>query len=114
MTGPRLTAQARVSAMIRAVSAAGGFAAVLARGDLVAGAILVVHRRRDGSAQVLERRPDATRGSIWTVAVETSRDSEDTIQTFLDRQRRFDPDLWIIELDAEDIARFIDDPSPTG
>jgi hypothetical protein len=50
-------------------------------------------------------RPDGTRG--WTLA--KAEDAENPLEfgQYLDRRRRQDSDLWIVELDIPDAERFI-------
>lgn len=101
---PRLSARTWTSALLRRVHAAGDFAAVLHRGDDVAGSVVLVHRTRDGSRRALQRALAADGGYAWRVSA-----LDDAVDSWVERQRRFDPDLWVIELDTSDPARFIDE-----
>ncbi len=40
----------------------------------------------------------------WHVAV-----SGDSLDSWVERQIGYDPDLWVIELDTPDLARFVDE-----
>ncbi len=97
-----------VNALVRRVNAAGDFATVLHRGDAVAGSVVVVHRRGTHT-RALQRLMNANGGYEWR---ETA--SGDSVDSWLERQRRYDPDLWVIELDTPDPARFIDETITTG
>lgn len=99
----RLAAGLKVSALMRAVEAAGGFAVVLARGDATAGSIAVVVR--DAGQDVL-LVPALTAEGHYDY-VEAARG--DAVADWSSRARKRDPDLWIIELDIADAARFIAD-----
>jgi hypothetical protein len=99
--GPRLASSVKVSALLRRVDGAGGFGAVLARGDATAGSIAVVVR--DGGIDTLLSPMFAGGGSYEWVAIA----SGDAVAAAIDRARRSDPDLWVIELDIPDAARFI-------
>jgi len=99
----RLAAGIKVSALIRAVEVAGGHAMVLARGDATAGSIAVVVRGRPDDAVF---QPVMTDGGGYAYA-EVARG--DAIADWSARARRRDPDLWIVELDIPDAARFIAD-----
>ena len=101
MSGPRLASSIKVSALLRRIDAAGGFGAVLARGDATAGSIAVVTREQ-GVDTLLTPMFSGTGGYEW-VAVATG----EAIPAAIDRARRGDPDLWIVELDIPDAARFI-------
>ena len=81
--------------MLRQADAAGGGGAVLRRGDPVAGAILVVARARDGGVVVWAREADGWR---TVVAGDDAR-----VDAHIQKQARYDPDLWVIELPAEQI-----------
>lgn len=101
MTGPRLASGVKVSALLRRVDAAGGFGAVLARGDPTAGSIAVVTRVA-GEDTLLSPMFGSSGGYEW-VAIAAG----EAIPTAIERARRNDPDLWVIELDIPDAARFV-------
>lgn len=73
---------------------------VLARGDDTAGAVLVKAVPLDGTATLWGREWDMdTDTRAWRVIAEgTERDVDAAIA----RQRGFDPDLWVIEVEARD------------
>jgi hypothetical protein len=104
----RLASQVLVSALIRQAQTEGGFGAVLARGDATAGAILVILAERGVRAALLERllRPDGA--YAWQEIGQGAADDA-ALRTLLDRRRRFDPDLWIVELDVASAERFAAD-----
>lgn len=93
------------SALIRRVHDAGGFAAVRARGDAGAGALLLVALARDGSARLFERG-FGPRGEAAVVDSTPADASAEAIEEYWRRRRRNDPDLWVIELDVPDAERF--------
>lgn len=102
---PRLASAVRVAALVRRVTAAGGFAAVLARGDSTAGSIAVVLREGGSErllAPVLALTPGPSGSYDW---VEMA--SGAAIPAWIERARGRDPDLWVIELDIPDAARFV-------
>lgn len=90
--------------MLRRVAAAGDFATVLHRGDAVAGSVVLVHRNRGGEVRALARVLGPAGAYVWRTAA-----SGDAVESWVARQRRFDPDLWVIELDTPDPARFVDE-----
>jgi hypothetical protein len=100
---PRLASRLRVDALFRRVSAAGGFAAVLARGDDEAGAIAVV--TRDTGEETL-RAAVLGAGGRYEFA-ELARG--DAVPAWIERARRRDPDLWVIELDIPKAGQFVDE-----
>jgi len=101
----RLASSVLVSALIRRAQDEGGFGAVLARGDSTAGAIAVVLTERGVRARFLERllQPD---GSYAWEASARPLESDADFQALLDRRRKYDPDLWILELDVASCERF--------
>lgn len=107
MSDGRLPAHVEVSAMIRAVEAAGGFATVIAKGNREAGVILVLTTERGGAARLWERMPrlDGTR-PFSLVRTQTSEKDVD-FSDYLARRRTRDPDSWIVELDIPDAERFV-------
>lgn len=103
----RLPAHLEVSGLIRAVDSAGGFATVIARGERDGGTILVVCCARGADMKLFERmpRPDGTRE--WTLSKRQDIENPFEFSEYLQRRRRQDPDLWIVELDIAHAERFI-------
>ena len=106
MIEPRLTSRLTVDALFRRVRAAGGFATVLARGDDSAGAILVLCSERGQVRQLLERTIDLDGSYRWTPCGPQDVESPATRDSYIQRRRDSDPDLWLIELDVADAERF--------
>lgn len=100
MTDPRLPARVEVSALLRLAEQGGGHGAVLARGDDDRGGILVEMRDREGTG-LWERlwRGDGYRWSLLEQA-------DDKQQDYLQKRRRDDPDLWVVELFVPSAKRF--------
>ena len=97
----RIASGVAVSALLRRVNAAGGFGTVLQRGDDTAGAIAIITRDR-GETRALERVMAMAGGYEWREAA-----TGDAIESWSERACKRDPDLWIIELDIPDAARFV-------
>lgn len=102
MTEPQPPASLLVPAIVRQVQAAGGFATVLAKGSEYGSALLVV-TRDGGKVSVFEKVPNLSGKPDWRMAAQG--DSE--VSAFVERQRRFDMDLWVLELDIAQPARFV-------
>lgn len=99
----RLTSDMFVSALIRRVSASGGFGAVINVGNSEAGAIFVMGRARDGQLTLFAPAPQASyddakpqERSFMTV-LETFEQSEADAK--IEREMRFDSDIWVIEIE---------------
>lgn len=48
-------------------------------------------------------------GYSWTVAAEGTEPDLQAVNDYLARQQRYDPDVWIVELDTANPERFVDD-----
>ena len=103
----RLPAHVEVNGLIRAVEAAGGFAAVVAKGEREAGTILVVCCARGAPARVFERMPRPDGSRIWTLSKTQDIEKTAEFMEYLARRAKQDNDLWIVELDIADGERFI-------
>lgn len=100
---PRLSARVWTSALLRRVHAGGGFGVVLHRGDDVAGSVVIVHRH-GRIVRALQRRLSDDGSYQWSIAA-----AQESVDAWVAKQRGYDPDLWVIELDTPDVARFIDE-----
>lgn len=103
---PRLTSRMTIDALFRRVRAAGGFATVIARGNEIAGTILLLCRERGQPKSLLERTLDLDGNYRWTPCGPQDVESEATRDSYIQRRRDRDPDLWLIELDIADAERF--------
>ena len=102
----RIASSVLVSALIRLAESAGGFGSVLAKGDPSAGAVAVLLVERGENPRLFERllRPDGTYG--WLESTQPSLGKPGELTALIERRRRFDPDLWLIELDIASTERF--------
>ena len=103
----RLPAHLEVAALIRRVQAAGGFAAVLHKGEREAGTILVSLSERGAPARLLERLPRADGERVWTLARAEDPSDRQAYADYLGRRVAQDRDMWVIELDIADGERLI-------
>jgi len=100
----RVTSEFWVSAVTRRVFNAGGYAAVVRRGATEAGAIFVMVRSRDGTCGLYgpasqtsyeEAGPQERRFSA------VAEGEEAVIAARIEKESRFDPDLWLLEIEAD-------------
>ena len=95
-----------VGALIRRAELAGAFAMVVRKGDPRAGAVLVkVLDRRDRTARLYS---EATRGDgdrVWMQPVPSEAEPE--LDAYIERARRIDPDLWVVEIDDTQGRHFL-------
>lgn len=106
MASARLTSGLLVSALIRRVQSAGGFAAVLHRGDETAGAILIECVDRGERQMLIERATGMDGQEEWRLVAAAQEGDESAHAERLAKRRRSDPDLWLIELDIAQAERF--------
>ncbi len=93
----RLTAEFWVHAYLARLRFREIPAFVVAHGDDTAGAVLVKLNTLDGQATAFQRSFDLMSGERkW---VELSSGDEADVDDAISRQRKYDPDLWVIEVE---------------
>ncbi|MBN8846104.1 MAG: DUF1491 family protein [Sphingomonadales bacterium] len=103
----RLKSRFLVDLLVRRTEAAGGFAAIVAKGDETSGMILVQCADRGEPGPLLERRFAMNGNYIWeAVGPDDPKDGESRAN-YQQRRRSADPDLWIVELDIADAPRLV-------
>lgn len=105
----RLTAAVLVSALIRQTESLGGSGMVLAKGDATAGAVLIATMERGVPQGLLERSLDAAGTYRWHPVGPAGATDPAAQADYIDRRRRSDPDIWIVELDGRGVAAAIAD-----
>lgn len=111
---PRLTSRVTIDALIRRVQAEGGFATVVAKGDETAGAILLLCLDKGEPKALLERTVDLDGNYRWTRCGPLDVESAEERDSYIQRRRANDPDLWLIELDIADAERFAAETTSTS
>lgn len=87
-----------VSALIRRAELAGAYPAVVKKGDLRAGTVLVkVVDRRAGSVHLYAEATRADGERVWMQPHPGA--DEPALDAYAERARRIDPDLWVVEID---------------
>ena len=109
----RLKSAIWVSAYIRRCHLEGAFAVVRRRGAEEAGAIFVKLSKLDGTAALFAPAPqsafdEARPGDRLFAPVLTGFVPEADIETRLQRELSFDPDLWIVEVEDRAGRHFLD------
>lgn len=109
---PRLTADFWVRAYLARLRLADIPAFVVARGDATAGAVLVKLATLDGQARLFQRSFDLMSGArTWVVLAEGE---ETDVDAAVRRQRQYDPDLWVIEVESRDGRTLLDEDGLSG
>jgi hypothetical protein len=100
----RVTTDLFVSALMRRVFAAGGFAGVVKRGATEAGAVFIVSRARLGEASLFGPAPqtsyDPGRPDERRFNRLDQGDDNLALDRRLEKEIRFDPDVWIVEVEV--------------
>lgn len=104
----RLTASFWVSAYLARLRLADIPAFVVAHGDDTAGTVLVKLNTLDGRAVAYQRAFDLMSGArAWVVLAEGD---EPEVDDALRRQRRHDPDIWVVEVEDRQGRHLLDQP----
>lgn len=80
---------------------------VTLRGDATAGAVLVKCATLDGQARLYQRSFDLMTGQRTWVTLADGAESD--VDAAIERQRRNDPDLWVIEIESRDGRTLLDE-----
>ena len=105
----RLKAGIFVRALIRRAEVAGAQAYVARHGAEEAGAVLLKIARLDGTCLVLDQARRGEGELVWVKPLGDSAD-EDRARVFFEKHIRFDPDLWIVEIEDREGRTFVDEP----
>ncbi|MBT8457040.1 MAG: DUF1491 family protein [Rhodobacteraceae bacterium] len=108
----RLTTDIWVSAYLRRLDLAMIPAFVVHKGDLTAGAVLVKLSTLDGQAKLFQRAFDLMSGAReWVVLTEGD---EAEVDASIAKQRGFDRDLWVIEVEDRAGRHLLDEDGLSG
>ncbi|SMP17697.1 DUF1491 family protein [Shimia sagamensis] len=104
----RLTAEFWVHAYLARLRLTDIPAFVVAHGDDTAGAVLVKLNTLDGNAIVFQRSFDLMTGDRKWVTLAEGEEAE--VDAALARQRSFDTDVWVIEVEDRQGRHLLDEP----
>lgn len=102
----RITSDLFVAALTRRVFGQGGFAAVVRRGATEAGAVYVIWRSRLGLSTLYGPAPQASyegrpEERLFHTLLEEAE--AEAVEARLAREARFDTDLWVVEVEADEL-----------
>ena len=103
----RLTSEIWVAAYLTRCRVATIPVFVVQKGDATAGAVLVKLNTLDGNAVCYQRSFDMTTGErTWMVLAEGL---EAVVDESIGKQRGFDPDLWVLEIEDREGRHLLDE-----
>ncbi len=107
----RVTSDIWVHVFLRREADRGAFATVIQKGAIEAGAIYCIENSQDGKFKLFAPAPqmfltDENDDRKFEQVLETEAESE--IDAYLQRQKKFDPDIWIIETQCREGPLSID------
>jgi len=105
---PRLKAGLYVKALIRRAEVAGASVYVARRGAEDAGALLLKLARPDRSCTVLSQARRGEGELVWIKPLGDTSD-EAAATMFFEKQIRYDPDIWIVEIEDREGRAFVDE-----
>ena len=104
----RLTTEIWIAAYLTRLRLATIPAFIVQKGDGTAGAVLVKLNTLDGRATCFQRSFDIMSGERqWMVLIDGD---EAEVDASIGKQRGFDPDLWVIEIEDKDGRHLLDEP----
>ncbi|MCQ0988842.1 DUF1491 family protein [Jiella marina] len=105
----RITSELFVAQLVRRLFAAGEFAAVMRRGAEAAGAIFVIARSRAGEIRLFSPAVQSLQGDTGARQFMEEPASDDAaLETRFQREARFDPDFWVVEIETETPELFLE------
>lgn len=107
---PRLQTDFWVKAYVRRCQTGGAAAFVVRRGNREAGVVLLKINRLNSQFMVLARSRDLDGGAIWRQATGVEPVEEEAAELYLEKQLKFDPDIWVIEVEDREGRHFLDEP----
>jgi hypothetical protein len=108
---PRLTSDFWVRAYLRRLQLSDIPAFITAKGDETAGAIIVKLNTLDGNAKAYHRSYDLEGNRVWATLAEGV---EPDVDASLVKQRSFDPDIWVIEVEDRQGRHLLDEDGLSG
>ncbi|MDZ7710359.1 MAG: DUF1491 family protein [Roseovarius sp.] len=108
----RLTARFWIDAYLARLRLADIPAFVVAHGDDTAGAVLVKLNTLDGKAVLYQRSVDLMTGERAWITLTGGDEAE--VDASITRQRGFDPDIWVVEVEDRKGRHMLDQDGLSG
>ncbi|CCQ73243.1 DUF1491 family protein [Magnetospira sp. QH-2] len=110
MSDPKLTAKLWVQACIRRCGVQAIPAMVVRSGDTDAGAILLRLNMLNGTSVVLSQTRTAEGQRAWMRGTGPDPVPDADADSYIERQLRYDPDIWVVEVEDRQGRHPFDDP----
>src|ERR1700733_1083262 len=108
MSTPRLKAGIFVRALIRRAETAGAPGFILRNGHEGARAVVLKLSKLDGNCLVLNQARDGKGDLVWAKPL-GEWGGEPRAHLWFEKQIKFDPDLWIVEIEDREGRAFVDE-----
>ena len=102
MSPPRLQTALWVQAHVKRADIAGIAMVVLRKGDAEGGSVLVKLNLRDAGCTVLSQSRTPEGELVFLRGTGPEPVTEEEADAYVARQLRYDPDLWVLEIDDRD------------
>ena len=96
-------------ALIRRAEVSGAAAYVVKKGVEESGAVFLRINRLDGTSMILTQARQGEGQLVWLKPLGDAAD-EEKAKAYFDKQLKFDPDLWIVEIEDREGRAFVDEP----
>ena len=94
-----------VSALIRRAEIEGANATVVRRGDMRAGTVIVkAYNTSDRTARLYSEAFGQDGERVW---IQPVSGTESELDAYIERQRAYDPDIWVVEVEDRQGRHFI-------
>lgn len=101
----RLKTRIWVQAQVRLCDLANLPAYIVKRGDPDAGAVILRLNRLDGTSHLFNQARLADGSAAWAKASGSDADgrvADEAALAYIEKQRKYDPDLWVLEIEDPD------------
>lgn len=111
---PRLKAGIWVRALIRRCASQTVPALVVRKGDESAGTVFVKVNRLNGRVDVFSPARKGDGRKVWMHALGPDPVPETDADAYLARQAKFDPDIWVVEIEDREGRHFLGEEVDLG
>lgn len=114
MTEPRLKSGFWVAALIRRCGVQNIPAMVTSKGHDSAGSVFVKVNHLNGQAEVFSQARRGDGNLVWMCATGAEPVVEADADAYIARQKKFDPDIWVVEIEDKQGRHFLEADVDTG